>query len=119
VVARGDGALVDLVAVCWVLDLYSTFHVSNAFQFVSISNRTQKSMSKLLAPPNSRSPTWKVTVILSSACNCSWKHSRECAFSRILCAAERPARASRPAIDGSLIVVVSCDVAAAVRSGHL
>lgn len=39
--------------------------------------RTQKSISRFPLPPNSRSPTWYVTVILSSRCKTSWKHSRE------------------------------------------
>ena len=41
-------------------------------------------MSRLPEPPNSRSPTWNVTVILSSLCSSSWKHSRECAFKTML-----------------------------------
>lgn len=53
---------------------------------------TQKSMSKFPLPPNSRSPTWNVTVILSSLCSCSWKHSRECARSWMLCASLVPQR---------------------------
>lgn len=32
---------------------------------------TQKSMSRFPLPPNSLSPTWNVTVILSSTCSCS------------------------------------------------
>jgi len=46
-------------------------------------------MSRFPLPPNSRSPTWNVTVILSSACSCSWKHSREWARSWMLCADTR------------------------------
>ena len=38
---------------------------------------TQKSISRFPLPPNSRSPTWKVTVMTSSRCSDSWKHSRE------------------------------------------
>ena len=49
---------------------------------------TKKSMSRFPAPPNSRSPTWNVTVILSSRCNCSWKHSFSWALSWILWARE-------------------------------
>lgn len=37
---------------------------------------TQKSTSRFPLPPNSRSPTWKVTVMTSSRCSDSWKHSR-------------------------------------------
>ena len=50
-----------------------------------VNTHTQKSISRLPAPPNSLSPTWKVTVILSSLCSISWKHSLECAPSWILC----------------------------------
>lgn len=46
--------------------------------------RTQKSISRFPALPNSLSPTWNDTVILSSLCNCSWKHSRPWAGSWIL-----------------------------------
>ncbi len=59
---------------------------------------TQKSISRFPAPPNSRSPTWKVTVILSSLCSTSWKHSLECAPICMLCARDvvrRPVRALR------------------------
>jgi hypothetical protein len=48
---------------------------------------TQKSISRLPLPPNSRSPTWNVTVILSSLCSDSWKHSRWLAFIWMLCEA--------------------------------
>ena len=47
---------------------------------------TQKSTSRLPALPNSRSPVWKVTVILSSRCRLSWKHSMPWAGSTMLCA---------------------------------
>ena len=66
-------------------------------QEVSSEKLTQKSMSRFPLPPNSRSPTWKVTVILSSECSSSWKHSRECALSWMLCAeltAKSPQRAA-------------------------
>lgn len=49
-------------------------------------SHTQKSMSRLPALPNSRSPTWKVTVILSSLRRLSWKHSTPRAGSTMLCA---------------------------------
>lgn len=55
---------------------------------------TQKSISKLPLPPNSRSPTWNETVIKSSLCSISWKHSREWAFSWMLWAAEAPIQPS-------------------------
>ena len=57
-----------------------------------MERRTQKSISKLPALPNSLSPTWKVTVILSSECSISWKHSLPCAASWILCARAAPSR---------------------------
>ena len=53
-------------------------------------------MSRLPAPPNSRSPTWNVTVILSSRCSCSWKHSVAWALSCMLWA--RDARMERRAM---------------------
>lgn len=46
-----------------------------------LAHHTQKSMSRFPALPNSRSPTWNVTVILSPWCRFSWKHSRPCAGS--------------------------------------
>jgi hypothetical protein len=49
-------------------------------------------MSRFPALPNSRSPTWKVTVILSSLCRFSWKHSRPCAGSWMLWATAEPSR---------------------------
>jgi hypothetical protein len=55
--------------------------------------RTQKSISRFPLPPNSRSPTWNVTVILSSLCSCSWKHSRMWAFIWMLWADARARRA--------------------------
>lgn len=58
----------------------------------SLERHTQKSISKLPALPNSLSPTWKVTVILSSTCSISWKHSLPCAASWILCARAAPSR---------------------------
>ncbi len=61
----------------------------------SAAIRTQKSTSKFPAPPNSRSPTWKVTVILSSLCSCSWKHSRECAPRTMLCPRLTPSMLAR------------------------
>lgn len=48
---------------------------------------TQKSMSRLPEPPNSRSPTWKDTVILSSRWRSSWKHSCAYGIRWMLCAA--------------------------------
>lgn len=50
-------------------------------------SHTQKSISRFPAEPNSRSPTWKVTDILSSLCRDSWKHSRPWAGRTMLCAA--------------------------------
>lgn len=59
--------------------------------------RTQKSISRFPLLPNSLSPTWKVTVILSPECSCSWKHSRECGFICMLCAEERVMMATKAA----------------------
>ena len=57
-------------------------------------NHTQKSISRLPLPPNSRSPTWNVTVILSSLWSLSWKHSREWALSWMLWAVAAPIQPS-------------------------
>lgn len=79
----------------------------NIFQSIFGTVCTQKSMSKFPLPPNSRSPTWKVTVILSSAWSCSWKHSFVCALSWMLWAAAKPTRASS---DDSSLMVFVCSV---------
>lgn len=47
--------------------------------------RTQKLTSRFPLPPNSLSPVWKVTVMRSSLCRSSWKHSLEWARRRMLC----------------------------------
>ena len=110
VVAGGDGGLVDLEAAGGKLYLHcplrqhiyipvcSRVHLivlsmcrewdqcTVLFRQGCVCVHTQKSISKFPLPPNSRSPTWNVTVILSSLCNVSWKHSRECALIWILCA---------------------------------
>jgi hypothetical protein len=74
--------------------------------------RTQKSTSKFPLPPNSRSPTWNVTVILSSLCSASWKHSRWWAFIWMLCEAASEMKllaAAKTAREGnSMIGVVLC-----------
>ncbi len=63
-------------------------------------------MSRFPEPPNSRSPTWNVTVILSSLCNSSWKHSLVCALSWMLCAKEAPIRPAKAA--STLNRIMSC-----------
>lgn len=52
--------------------------------------RTQKLMSRFPLPPNSVSPVWKTTLILSSTWRFSKKHSLECALSGMLCAVAAP-----------------------------
>lgn len=99
VVTGGDAAFVDEVFAGWIKDLESRedsisngrgMRESKRRVFVNalstsrgarppwdgwggpkIGILTQKSISKFPAPPNSLSPTWKVTVILSSLCSCS------------------------------------------------
>lgn len=93
VITGGRAALVDLHAVGRVLNLRAQHQLSIPPQSGQLkSEQTQKSISRLPLPPNSRSPTWKVTVILSSAWSCSWKHSRECALSWMLWAEARLTR---------------------------
>jgi len=76
---------------------------------------TQKSMSRFPLPPNSLSPTWNVTVMRSSLCRVSWKHSWECARIWILWArhcGRRRQRARQSAVsklklrDAIVVVVV-------------
>jgi len=79
---------------CWLLACLLAAQPSLERETVTVASlssenmeeHTQKSIYKLPLPPNSRSPTWNVMVILSSLCSVSWKHSRECAFIWILCA---------------------------------
>jgi hypothetical protein len=69
--------------------------------------RTQKSTSRFPLPPNSRSPTWNVTVILSSLCRASWKHSRWWAFIWMLCEAASEMKllaAAKTARDGNSMI---------------
>lgn len=89
-VAGGNAAFEDLVRALRILYLPST--VNDEVAKIMNVARTQKSISRLPLPPNSLSPTWKVTVILSSAWRASWKHSRECDLSWMLCAATTPTR---------------------------
>lgn len=58
------------------------------------TEHTQKSISRFPLPPNSRSPTWNETVILSSLWRVSWKHSREWALSWMLWAVVAPIQPS-------------------------
>jgi hypothetical protein len=92
VVAVGYGAFVELESPLWIC--YLAICQFACHRHVRCQRHTQKSISRFPLPPNSRSPTWKVTVILSSACNCSWKHSLECARSWILCARDERANAN-------------------------
>lgn len=72
--------------------------------------RTQKSISRFPLPPNSLSPTWNETVILSSRCSSSWKHSRECDLSWMVCAAVaviHPSRVTSRVVAESRIVKVA------------
>lgn len=92
VVARGDGAFVTEVVALRVLDLWTIGRGQRDqvdYKLMLAVRRTQKSTSRLPAPPNSLSPTWNVTVILSSLWSCSWKHSREWAPRLMLCATTR------------------------------
>lgn len=100
-VAGGGGALVNDVVAVGVLDLWVEGGVSQCYPCsqMNVMVRTQKSTSRLPAPPNSLSPTWKVTVILSSLCSCSWKHSREWAPRLMLWAAAMEER--RRIVDAS------------------
>lgn len=98
VVAGGDGAFVAEIVALRVLDL-SYGGRDNQYMMGRGSygrdakaRRTQKSTSRLPAPPNSLSPTWNVTVILSPLCSCSWKHSREWAPRLMLWDATRDVR---------------------------
>lgn len=109
-VARRDRPLVGLIVAGRILDLTVGERIDQQLprgraKWESVEGRggmrvkcTQKSTSRFPLPPNSRSPTWKLTVILSSACNCSWKHSRECAPSWMLCATEAPRSAAKAMI---------------------
>jgi hypothetical protein len=80
-VAGRDGLFVDLVLGNRVGDLLRISNLSSLNRQRLVGAHTQKSMSRLPELPNSRSPTWNVTVILSSRCRFSWKHSRPCAGS--------------------------------------
>jgi hypothetical protein len=71
------------VQVCKLL-LYPSAQKQFAFSQYGVVQHTQKSMSRFPALPNSLSPTWNVTVILSSRRSCSWKHSRPWAGSWML-----------------------------------
>lgn len=118
VVAVGGRLLVDLelavgVGDLWVLrgvasaiDTHSFPRGSSPSQLLRIGRRlirfqrTQKSISRLPAPPNSLSPTWNDTVILSSRWSISWKHSRPWAGSWMLWAmAEVKSPAARSSDD--------------------
>lgn len=80
---------------------------------------TQKSISRFPAPPNSLSPTWKETVILSSLWRDSWKHSRPWAGSWMLCAT---AEVKSPAASSSDEAERNCilgDVVGGVGGGWL
>lgn len=81
--------------------------------------RTQKSISRLPALPNSRSPTWKDTVILSSLWRDSWKHSRPWAGSWMLWAvtAEKSPAAARSSEDAERSCILFCDVWCGQRWG--
>ena len=65
VVAVGDTLLVCLVLTSRVGDLSKLASCLDTQQYL-LRTHTQKSISRLPALPNSRSPTWKVTVIVSS-----------------------------------------------------
>ena len=75
---------------------------------------TQKSISRFPAPPNSLSPTWKDTVILSSLWRDSWKHSRPWAGSWMLCAT---AEVNSPAASSSDEAERSCILGDVVGGG--
>lgn len=119
VVAIGYAAFVDLVAARRSFNLSCPISPRTApidrAQSTTAGQRTQKSISRFPLPPNSRSPTWKVTVILSPLCSCSWKHSRWWAFIWMLCAVAKDSRllaAARMAKDGNsmfaVVVVLLC-----------
>ena len=116
VIAARDTTLVDFEGVGGCLDLRASSAVAVlwARNYPRGCWRTQKSISKLPLPPNSRSPTWKVTVILSSLCRASWKHSRWWAFIWMLCADAADSRllaAANSARDGNSMPVVWCGCA--------
>lgn len=127
VVFGGDGLLEVLAIFAGILDLQqqeagsafrslmfwqiaASIEVSPAIQLVAQGRRTQKSISRFPLPPNSLSPTWNETVILSSRCNISWKHSRECALSWMVCAAVaviHPSKATSRVVAESRMI--NCD----------
>ena len=90
VVSIGNRSLVRFITSTWIRDLSEVSIATPSF--LRMINHTQKSTSRFPALPNSLSPTWNVTVILSSLWSCSWKHSLPCAASWMLCARAAPIR---------------------------
>jgi len=115
---RGRGRNYGCVRACVCLLAYCPTSVERKTETAASSGHTQKSMYKLPLPPNSRSPTWNVIVILSSLCSVSWKHSREYAFNWMLCALAKLLR-RRHSVDERTTARVEERILAGVDSGDM